>query len=645
MANDIIDIEQSVDLPIMGRALSLQSFDDNKNTAEMVFTTSTGVERGGFFTDPYIEELSMDPAHIRTERLATGAVPFLMDHGSENGPSIKDVLGKIVGYKFEGDKALATVKFSKRQSIQEYVEDIKEGIISNVSVGYRVYKLQKVGEENGVPILRAVDWEPLEISSVAIPADGRAMFRDQSTYQCRVMGLGEKPKESDPQTQIPLENERVITQDLITGENSMEKELELKKLGAKEERERIQGIRDAARKAKLEDSFADELCSQEISIDQARAMIIDQLAVAQPKIDSKNPVITAGRDERDTFKRGASEALLARYDSKKHAVSDEARGFMGMSLVDLARESLEVSGEKTRGISASEVVKRSMHSTSDFPFILADVANKTLKQAFEEAPASYLPLVREVDLPDFKSVKRNQYGDFPAPELKYEGGEIVSGTISEAKETYALSTYAKSFSLTREAILNDDMGAFTRTPAMAGSACRQLIGDKFWDIFNSNPVMGDGVALFHATHSNLATSAAAISSGLSSMREKMKKQKSLDLKFMNLRGKYLIVPAERENEAEQIVSSLVVPDSTTNANVYGRTLQLIVEARLSAAPYYLAASLDQAIDLIEIAYLQGARGPQLNQEVKFGVGMKLEVLMDFGVKAIDWRGLVKNAGT
>lgn len=647
-------------LPAMRRTLELRSYDDKEKTAEMVFSTGSRVNRGGFWTEPYIEELSMEAGHIRKERLDNGAVPYLKNHGSIYGAEIEDVLGRIVGYEFKDGEAIAKVRFAERPEVQGLIQDIRAGIISNVSVGYRIHKMEKVGQEGDIPVLRATDWEVLEISSVAIGADpGAGMRKEAQKFECRVMGLDKKVETqtvtgSEVDERKSLANPETSIQDTNTGDKRVmdeKQKQEMLEKAQKEAREaeakRASTIMAEVRKVGLDNEFAEKLIADQVSLDDARSLIIDKVAERDAKkkeIDGRNPSVEITRDAVDTFRKGASEGLLTRFDATRFPSTEEGKIFRNMSLVELAAESLSLKGERVRGMAKQEIVKRAFNSTSDFPLLLADVANKSLRRGYEEAPATYAPLVREVDVPDFKSVKRNQFGDYPLPELKLEGGEIKRGKISEAKEQYALATYAKAFAITREAIINDDMNAFSEVPLKAGQACRSLISDKVWDVFNSNPTMGDSVALFHATHSNLTTGASAILAGLDVMRTKLKKQVSLDSRKMNIAGKYLIVSPDRESEAEQAVSGLVVPAVSTNANVYARTLGIICEARLSSAvAFFLAGSLDQ-IDMIELAYLQGQRAPQMNETVKFGVGMDLEVLLDFAVKAIDWRGLQKHAG-
>lgn len=602
--------------------------DKEKRTAELVWSTGARVLRSSFWDGPYFEELAMDAGAIRMERLNNGA-PLLNSH---NARDLESQIGVVEKAWIENGQGKAIVRFSQNNPKAETIwRDVTDGIIRNVSVGYVTHRFVEIeGGADTTPVFRAVDWEPMELSLVPIPADASAGVREaEEKFEC------------------VFETKLFKREEIKMNEIEMKAKLDAEKLAAAEgAQKRATEIVASVRKAGLDMSFAEELLASDVTLDGARAKIIDKISEKAPAIDTRNPSVTITVDEVDTMKRGMESALLHRFDSAKYKLEGNAREFTGMSLREMAKEALEKRGVKVRGLSVSEIATRAFHTTSDFPEILANVANKSLRDGYAEAPATYGPIVREVEVPDFKQISRTQLGDYPSLEKVGESGEFKRGTISEAAEKYQVETFGKVVAVSRQVIVNDDMAAFTRLPMMAGIAARNLIADAVWDIFNSNPLMGDGVALFHATHGNLPTSAALIKDGLSAMRSAMKKQTGLDGQKLNIMPRILIVPTERETEAEGVVSSLVVPQdiSAATPSAFARTLQIIAEPRLNAAPYFLAAAIGQ-IDMIELAYLQGQRGVFLETRMGFDVdGMELKARLDFGVKAIDFRGLVKNAG-
>lgn len=617
---------------------SPSTVDKEKRTAELVWSTGARVLRSSFWDGPYFEELSMEQGAIRMERLNNGA-PLLNSH---NARDLNSQIGVVERAWIENGQGKALVRFAKDDEEADKIwRKVQDGIVRNVSVGYVTHRFEQVeGGDETTPVFRAVDWEPMELSLVPIPADAGAGVRASETekFECVF------------ETRNFNGEDKKMTLEEMKAKQEADKRAadEAQKLAVEAAQKRATEILASVRKAGLEMSFAEELIGNaELTLDAARSKIIDKLAEKTPAIDARNPAVTIVTDEIDTMKRGIEGALLHRFDSKKHKLEGNARDYTGMSLRELAKEVLEKRGVKTRGLSVSEIATRAFHSTSDFPEILANVANKSLRDGYEEAPATYAPIVREVEVADFKQISRTQLGDYPQLEKVGESGEFKRGSISEAAEKYSVETYGKVVAVTRQVIVNDDMAAFTRLPMMAGIAARNLISDKVWAIINNNPLMGDGIALFQlAAHKNLQTGAAAIKDGLSVMRSAMKKQTGLDGQLLNIMPRILIVPTERETEAETLVSSLVIPNTVGDANPlsFARTLQVIAEPRLAAAPYYLAAGIGQ-IDIIELAYLQGQRGVFLETRMGFDVdGMELKARLDFGVKAIDFRGLQKNPG-
>ena len=394
------------------------------------------------------------------------------------------------------------------------------------------------------------------------------------------------------------------------------------------------------------------------TLDQFRNALIDERAAAADETSQRNTV-QVGTDH-STEKRAAIEAaLLHRHDPNANKLEGGAREYRGMSLMQIGIELVEARGVKTRGMGRDDIAglilgldRRSggMMSTSDFPAILANVANKTLRQAYEAAPQTFKVFSRQTTLPDFKDHNAVQLGDAPKLEKVNEHGEFKRGSIGEGKESYKLATYGKVVAVTRQVIINDDLGAFTRIPALFGTAAANLESDTVWGIITSNPNMADGNAIFSAPHGNLAGAGAAISeTTLGAGRAAMRQQKSLDgATFINVQAQYLAVPTALETTAEKyMASSMIIAAKAADYNPFQGKFQIVPEPRLDAASataWYLFASPAQ-IDTIEYAYLDGQQGVYLETRVGFDVdGVEIKARMDFAAKAIDFRGLYKNPG-
>ena len=194
---------------------------------------------------------------------------------------------------------------------------------------------------------------------------------------------------------------------------------------------------------------------------------------------------------------------------------------------------------------------------------------------------------------------------------------------------------------------------------MFGRAARNLESDLVWYQILSNPTMGDSVALFHATHANLAGAGLIGLNTINGGQVAMMKQTGLDgTTLVNVQPKYLIVPPSQVMRALQFVSVNMSPTSATNINPFAGKLEVIAEPRLevgitigdttqagSAFAWYLAASPDQ-IDIIELAMLEGQEGPMVESRIGFDIdGLEIKCRHDVGAKVLDWRGLYKNDGS
>ena len=418
-----------------------------------------------------------------------------------------------------------------------------------------------------------------------------------------------------------------------------------------EERARIAGIYDAARKLGLDQALADTLVRDGVMLDQARGLLIDRAAERDRAIETRPHIRMGGLDERETRHAAVETALLHRFDPHRYALTEPARDWRGYSLIEMARTFLEGDGVRVRGLSRDEIATRALHTTSDFPHILAAVTNKTLRDAYEAAPRTFQPIARRATAADFKEMHRVQLGEAPQLEKVNESGEFKRDTIGEGKERYRVETWGKIIGITRQVIINDDLDAFTRVPSLFGTAAATLESDVVWGIVTSNPNMADGVALFHANHKNLTATGTALDvANLGKARTAMAKQTGLDGKtVLNIRPAFLVVPSSLELTAEQMIAQNLVPATVANvvpASI--RSLAVIAEPRLDpasgAVPWYLFAS-PSAIDTIEYAYLEGQDGVFIETRIGFDVdGVEIKARLDFGAKAIDWRGMHKNAG-
>lgn len=439
-------MDTMIELPAMRRSAELapNTADADSRTVEVVWSAGARVRRATFFGEPYDEELSLDPAHVRLDRLNAGA-PFLKVHELD---TLDAVIGSVVpgSARIENGRGIALVRISERADVEPIWRDIQAGHIRAVSIGYQVHRFEVSKPEAARELWRAVDWTPFEVSAVAVGADPAAGFRAQHPLHDCVLHRRDAPtpQGASPmtdKTQTPASDAATPATTQPTEPNDTEdttmtepKEAAPEpKVAASEmrsqpktqatpapdteavatrareaERDRVSTIYDLAGRLNLERGFAEDLVKRGVSVDESRRLILDQVAAKSDETRTFGHVSVplGGRDERITRRDAVANALLHRYSPTLFTLEDAARQYRGMTLLELARESLGNAGVNTRGLSRDEVATRALHSTSDFPEILSAVTNKTLRQAYEAYPRTFMLFCRQVLATDFKAMLR-----------------------------------------------------------------------------------------------------------------------------------------------------------------------------------------------------------------------------------------------
>jgi HK97 family phage prohead protease len=634
----------TIDMPVQRRQASVRasSFQEENNSIEVVWTTGAKVRRYSWRDDVYYdEELVVTAAAIRLERMNAGA-PFLDTH---DDLSLSSVIGSVVPGTAEirGGKGYCRVQLSVAPEHAGVVANIKAGIIRNISVGYRSHKIEKSEEDGEIPVWRVVDWEPLEISAVAVPADAGAQVRSEPTgklYPTKIIKkerrMAAKSNSNPVLDDEELEETRAMT---------------IAKLG------RQFGVAD----------FAAEHIEQRTTVADFRSALINRMADEQSyeiRSNHASPAQARGIGDFDQRRAQAMEsAILHRVDPQGHPLAPGAETFVALPLLEIARAAVEARGVRTAGMSkmilAGEALGQrggGMLTTSDFPAVLANVTNRTLRAAYEAAPQTFRPFVRVATVSDFKENSRAQISEAPQLLKVNEHGEYKRGAMGDAAEKFKLETFGRIISITRQAIVNDDLSAFDRIPRAFGVQAAQLESDLVWGQIMSNPAMGDGKTLFHADHKNLLTAGAIGETTVGEARKTMGLQTGVDgATALNLTPEYLLVPKALEVAALKFVTT-ITPAKTADAVPQEiRNLVVIAEPRLdlgiarygiAGAPgAYYFASRPTFVDVIELAYLEGQQGVYTETRMGFDVdGMEIKARLDVAAKAIDWRGLAKNSG-
>ncbi|EEB7342827.1 Clp protease ClpP [Salmonella enterica] len=319
-----------------------------------------------------------------------------------------------------------------------------------------------------------------------------------------------------------------------------------------------------------------------------------------------------------------------------------------MTLRELARISLVARGAGVSSMNPMQMIGMAFtHSTSDFGNILLDVANKSILQGWQEAPETFDAWTKKGQLSDFRIAHRVGMGGFSSLRQVREGAEYKYVTTGDKQATIALATYGELFSITRQAIINDDMNMLTDVPMKLGRAAKATIADLVYDVLISNQKLSsDGVALFDkAKHANALDGAVMDVASLDKARQLMRLQKEGE-RHLNIRPAFVLVPTVMESVANQVIKSVSVKGADINAGIINPVKDfatVIAEPRLddaSQTTFYLTAA--KGSDTIEVAYLNGVDKPYIDQQEGFTVdGVTTKVRIDAGVAPVDYRGLVK----
>lgn len=641
-------------------------------------TETKGVTRYDWERDRrFIEVLSFDPGHIRTERMDQG-LPMLDNHDQWRGS--EGVIGIAENVHIESGRGLCDLRFDDDEKSNAVFEKVRKGIIKGVSVGYRVYQYRMDGydEESGVAIYRAEDWEPMEISIAPIPADvesgiGRdaAVAAWRGTTVIEPEGENKKEQRKSPEGGESANNER--KKNMSAENQNPAPPIDEAKLRAEilaQEQARTTGILETTRKMKLDDEFAQRHIADGTSLEEVRAQAIEEWSKKDPakpegQRGGGQPKVT-GRDEKDKIRSGIAAAIIQRGNARVNLTDQErttSRDFGHLSLQGMIREVIRSNGGNPDRMSLQEQFRSvtgrgndfgsyetRMMNTADFANITENVLGKALRAEYELAERTFTIFAQKGSVPDFKIQTRVQLGDASALRPVVEGGEYEYGQSTDAKESLQAFKYGRMIALTYEAFRNDDLGAFTRLPVKVANQVAQLQSNLFYTHLLANGNMGDGNALFSSAHGNLGTAGAPSATTLKEMYKKMREQKSLgdgttgSGDYLNIAPEWILGGPEQE---DAILRQMVLtnPDTTTNANIYAGRLKPIIEPRITGTKWY-GIGRPGAVDTIEYGGLEGE--PEIYIETFEDPkvdGMSWKVRNVFYVKALDWRNLYYNAGS
>lgn len=267
--------------------IDASSVDEESRSIEFPFSSEAPVDR--WFGK---EILSHDNGAFDLNRL-NDASPLLFNHNMDR------YIGVIESAEIRGDKrGYAKVRFSNNPDAQQIFQDVRDGILKNVSFGYRIHemKLLKKGSDSTPDEYIATKVEPYEISIVTIPADIG-------------VGIG-RSIEGEEQTEIELiktepdmgseEVKETLAGEAAEERNQQMSEVDVKLVqseAAKAERERVSTIIAIGEKFK-QPELARQFIESGKTADELRAVVLEKFSVQKPVVEGQADVALTEKEKR-----------------------------------------------------------------------------------------------------------------------------------------------------------------------------------------------------------------------------------------------------------------------------------------------------------------------------------------------------------
>lgn len=426
------------------------------------------------------------------------------------------------------------------------------------------------------------------------------------------------------------------------------------------ERTRAAEIMDLGTRAGMAREDIDAAVRTGLAVDEFRRRAFDHMA-ARAAADQTSS-IGVGRDATETRRAALSEALSFRIGGVAavrtgdngaieavRALSAPAQAYARHGIAEMAAEVLGERSMPRSFAEREEVLRRAFHTTTDFPIIFEGAINRVLQARYVQAQPTYRRISVQRNFADFRPHDVVRVGDFPMLQPVGESGKIKFGTFGEAKESIVVAPYAVQFALTRQMLVNDQLGAIDQVLGAYGDMVALFEEQTFYAMkgvaSGAGPTLKeDGKTLFHADHGNLAAAGTAIDvTNLGKARAAMRKQKNISGAPINVAPRILLVGPDKETEAEQVTSS-IQPQQAGNVNPFSGRLEVIATAQVAGNAWELYAE-PSSLPVFQWGLLDGYTAPRMRMESPFGVsGVGVSLEHDFGCGAIDFRGAYRNPG-
>lgn len=552
------------------------------------------------------------------------SVPLIDTH---NASSIRNILGSVINLTRSEAEVSGTVTISKSE--ESTWTKLSEGHINSLSVGAVVKGYYYIKKDSSFtlddieykavdrPMILAVKWQINEVSLVAKPADANCVTR-QSINQ-----LEEKMSEVKETVVEDVKVEQAIDVESIRNE------------AVKAEKERIAEIYVSCRNLKLGDEFAEKLINDNTKIDVARKLIIEK--GSETMRDVKNSDVKITKDSKESIREGlnlVSKRMFTKLD--KDEAADLAKSELNScrSAMSIARALLENEGIKTFSMSNEDVYSSlRAYGIVDFSSILQSGGSAVIVDAFEKVAPTCRIWTGEQDLSTFNTYDNASLTPVSGLDVVAELATLPALKMAEAKESVKLQTRAGVVTLSREAIISDNLGAFKNMMVALGELAARA----------EEKAVYAKLAVLDFTAD--AITPAALSMDALEILNVLLMNRTVDVDGVNEEigapAKFLLVPSALRRVAHEICKSPTYSNGIVNSFT---DIEPIATPYISGTKWFAAGNRGRTINRF---YLNGNQQPILEQFDSRGadaLGISFRVIYDFAVGVVNKAYIAKNAG-
>ena len=331
------------------------------------------------------------------------------------------------------------------------------------------------------------------------------------------------------------------------------------------------------------------------------------------------------------------------YDAKtlEAAAKIQRTTSLGEVLLSAAEEGGYTGSRRLTAATLQPILKAAW-ATHAISGILSGTVNKFLLAGFNGVESSWRSISSVRSVNDFKALTSYRLNGGMVFEKVAPGGELKNAAVSDESRTISAETYGIMTSVTRNDLINDDLGALTAVPQKLGRGGALKLNSVFWASFQ------DDSTFFTTGRGNKKATAGALSlANLKAIATLFRKLKDPDGNPVAVEPRVLLVPSDIELAAAEIMgSALLISGNTTaapNVNVLAGRYQVVSTSYLSSAEdYYLLAS-PADMPVMEVAFLNGVQSPIVETaEADFNtLGVQMRGYFDFGVAKAEYLAGVK----